>query len=345
MEGCLERYSGKPIREWDEWWVPFVVPNVPVEKCLWIPINGKMNAIHCVWMFLFSSFVMFSPSSFVFCMFFIYLFYFLNVFFLDFLFRCLCGVFFSSCLHFCKSLMMLLKSHWFEETWLISRLPVLIKTKPMLCFCFHRLQKSAFFFALCDASFVFDFAIYFPDSFLFLKGRMLLRCCFLFPCYVCRFPPKAVHTMDAVPFLCLHFICCLFFTGSLNRRKMWNLVKTLFFCRFYPIGLFSFPSLCIESFADGFLPMRISSFLFYFCILCTRHMMAYNSWIWTSTWWANFSSWLVSFLNICASVVSFNLHFFCICAVHHWFCTLPVRLSVCVCVRVSVCALAFVHHL
>ena len=53
--------------------------------------------------------------------------------------------FFSSCLHFCKSLMMLLKSHWFEETWLISRLPVLIKTKPMLCFCFHRLQKSAFF--------------------------------------------------------------------------------------------------------------------------------------------------------------------------------------------------------
>ena len=96
MEGCLERYSGKPIREWDEWWVPFVVPNVPVEKCLWIPINGKMNAIHCVWMFLFSSFVMFSPSSFVFCMFFIYLFYFLNVFFLDFLFRCLCGVFFIS---------------------------------------------------------------------------------------------------------------------------------------------------------------------------------------------------------------------------------------------------------
>ena len=84
MEGCLERYSGKPIREWDEWWVPFVVPNVPVEKCLWIPINGKMNAIHCVWMFLFSSFVMFSPSSFVFCMFFIYLFYFLNVFFFGF---------------------------------------------------------------------------------------------------------------------------------------------------------------------------------------------------------------------------------------------------------------------
>ena len=143
----------------------------------------------------------------------------------------------------------------------------------------------------------------------------------------------------------LHLIYRLFFTGSLNRRKMWNLVKTLFFCRFYPIGLFSFPSLCIESFADGFLPMRISSFLFYLCILCTRHMMAYNSWIWTSTWWANFSSWLVSFLNICASVVSFNLHFFCICAVHHWFCTHPVRLSVCVCVRVSVCALAFVHHL
>ena len=56
MEGCLERYSGKPIREWDEWWVPFVVPNVPVEKCLWIAINGKTNAIHCVWMFLFSSF-------------------------------------------------------------------------------------------------------------------------------------------------------------------------------------------------------------------------------------------------------------------------------------------------
>ena len=264
MEGCLERYSGKPIREWDEWWVPFVVPNVPVEKCLWIPINGNMNAIHCVWMFLFSSFCC-DVFPFLICflhVLYIFVLFFKCIFFWIFCFAACVAFFFSSRLHFCKSLMMLLKSHWFEETWLISRLPVLIKTKPMLCFCFHRLQKSAFFFALCDASFVFDFAIYFPDSFLFLKGRMLLRCCFLFPCYVCRFPPKAVHTMDAVPFLCLHFICCLFFTGSLNRRKMWNLVKTLFFCRFYPVGLFSLLFLCIESFADGFLSMRISPFLF-----------------------------------------------------------------------------------
>ena len=346
MEGCLERYSGKPIREWDDDGSLFFCAKRSRRK-MSLDTDKWENECHSLRM---DVFIFFFCDVFLFLVCFLHVLYIFVLFFKCIFFWIFC---FAACVAFFFHLVCISANLW----WCFWNLTDLRKlgwyhdfqcwSKQNRCYAFVFIdcRKARFFFALCDASFVFDFAIYFPDSFLFLKGRMLLRCCFLFPCYVCRFPPKAVHTMDAVPFLCLHFICCLFFTGSLNRRKMWNLVKTLFFCRFYPIGLFSFPSLCIESFADGFLPMRISSFLFYFCILCTRHMMAYNSWIWTSTWWANFSSWLVSFLNICASVVSFNLHFFCICAVHHWFCTLPVRLSVCVCVRVSVCALAFVHHL
>ena len=139
------------------------------------------------------------PLPHFFCMFFIYLFHFLDIF-LGFSVSLLVWRFFIS-FPFVQSFDDALKSHWFEDIWLISRLPMLIKTKPMLRFCFHWLQKTAFF---CFVRHIFClrlchlFSWFFPVS----KRRILLRCCFLFLCYVCRFPLK----------LYTRWTQCLFFT-------------------------------------------------------------------------------------------------------------------------------------
>ena len=124
------------------------------------------------------------------------------------------------------------------RTLLISWLPVLIKTKPMLCFCFHWLQKSAFFFPLCDTCFVFDFAIYFPDSFLFQRDAfvaMLLS--FSLLCLLS--PPQVVHTMDAVPFsLLTSHIPPLLYRVTQSSQNV-EPRKDLVFCRFSPNRSFS----------------------------------------------------------------------------------------------------------